>query len=66
MSRNAGVKLFVECHATRSSHFLERHETPSLREVRSKKKTRDTLKICDFLTSAVGVCVFLENNWEQS
>lgn len=21
MSRNAGVKLFVECHATRSSHF---------------------------------------------
>lgn len=62
MSRNAGVKLFVECHATRSSHFLERHETPSL----SKKKTRDTLKICDFLTSAVGVCVFLKNNWEQS
>ena len=62
MSRNAGVKLFVECHATRSSHFLERHETPFL----SKKKTRDTLKICDFLTSAVGVCVFLENNWEQS
>lgn len=51
MSHNADVRLSVECH-----------ETPSL----SKKKTRDTLKICDFLTSAVGVCVFLENNWEQS